>query len=151
MGATSARHSNIETSGGEQVAAKAPELTWLETPPSPGLTYAGLLEGDGGGGSAQGVDRRHVDFVGGGGEDLGETDVAAVLVVRILLHLQRALVVSVDVSTGWTSAPDPNPHVYLCRGAGMKNIHIPRSQIPHVEDGGLRSEPGKAGTSAVGS
>lgn len=120
-----------------------------------GLTYAGLLKGDGGGGSAQGVDRGHVDFVGGGGEDLGEPDVTAVLVVRILLHLQRALVVSVDVSTGWTSpsrtAPAPNPHFYLCRGAEMKNIHIPRSQITHVKDGGLRLEPGKAETSAVGS
>lgn len=84
-----------------------------------GLTYAGLLEGDGGGSSAQGVDRGHVDLVGGGGEDLGETDVTAVLVVGILLHLQRALVVSVDVSTGWTSpartAAAPNPHIYLCR------------------------------------
>lgn len=64
------------------------------------LTYAGLLKGDGGGSFAQGVDRGHVDFVGGGGEDLREADVTAVLVVRILLHLQRALVVSVDTSKG---------------------------------------------------
>ena len=59
-------------------------------------TYAGLLEGDGVGGLPQGVDRRHVDLVGDGGEDLGETDTAAVLVVRIFLHLQRVQVVSVE-------------------------------------------------------
>lgn len=68
-----------------------------------GLTYTGLLKGDGGGSFAQGVDCGHVDFVGGGGEDLGETDVTAVLVVWILLHVQRVLVVSVDVSKGGTS------------------------------------------------
>lgn len=58
------------------------------------LTYSGLLEGHGGGGSAQGVGCSHVNLVRGRGEDLRETDVAAVLVVRIFLHLQWALVVS---------------------------------------------------------
>lgn len=45
-------------------------------------------------GRPQGIDGRHVDLVGEGGEDLGEEDAAAVLVVRILGHLQRLLVVS---------------------------------------------------------
>lgn len=58
------------------------------------LTYSGLLEGHGGGSSAQGVGCSHVNLVGSRGEDLRETDVAAVLVVWILLHLQWALVVS---------------------------------------------------------
>lgn len=85
------------------------------------FTNTGLLEGERGGSFAQGVDCGHVDSVGDGGEDLREADVTAVLVVGILLHLQRALVVSVDEPEGWTSserrATRPKPHVYLRCGA----------------------------------
>lgn len=51
-------------------------------------------------GRPQGVDGRHVDLVGEGGEDLGEEDAAAVLVVGILGHLQRLLVVSGEKTKG---------------------------------------------------
>lgn len=104
------------------------------------FTYAGLLKGQGGGSFAQGVDCGHVDFVGVGGEDLREADVTAVLVVGILLHLQRVLVVSVDESEGWTSAP--NPHSYLRCGAQIrKHLH---SQIGVKDGAGFEVQPGKA-------
>lgn len=45
-------------------------------------------------GRPQGVDGGHVHLVGEGGEDLGEENTAAVLVVGIFRHLQRLLVVS---------------------------------------------------------
>lgn len=51
-------------------------------------------------GRPQGVDGRHVDLVGESGEDLGEEDAAAVLVVGILGHLQRLLVVSAEKRKG---------------------------------------------------
>lgn len=63
-------------------------------------TYSGLLEGDGGRGFPQGVDRRHVDFVREAGEDLGEPHVAAVLVHGVFLHLQRTLVMSAEKGEG---------------------------------------------------
>ena len=44
--------------------------------------------------AAQGVDGRHVDPVGEGGEELGEPHVTPVLMDRVLLHRQNPLVVS---------------------------------------------------------
>lgn len=58
------------------------------------LTYTGLFKGDGGGGFPQGIDRCHVNFVGEAGEDLWEAHATAILVVRVFLHLQRALIMS---------------------------------------------------------
>lgn len=52
------------------------------------LTYTGLFKRNGGGGFPQGIDCCHVNFVGEAGEDLRKTHAAAVLVVRIFLHLQ---------------------------------------------------------------
>lgn len=58
------------------------------------LTYGGLLEEYIVVGCSQSIDGRHVDLVREGREDLGEENTTAVLVVRILGHLQRLLVVS---------------------------------------------------------
>lgn len=58
------------------------------------LTYTGLFKRNGGRGFPQGIDCCHVNFVGEAGEDLRKTHAAAVLVVRIFLHLQWTLVMS---------------------------------------------------------
>lgn len=58
------------------------------------LTYTGLFEGNGGKGFPQGIDCCHVNFVGETGEDLSKLYVAAVLVDRVFLHLQRMLFMS---------------------------------------------------------